>query len=338
MLSKYLEIVEKGVVVVKNEEVSTDDLGPNEAIIQNETSMISAGTELSRVFALKPGVTFPVRPGYAAIGRILQKGSALTDYEVGERVYYLGNHASVLRFSGNGGEQWNHFFKVPEGLDSVEAPLVCMIGIALTGPNDCEVKIGDSVAVFGLGVVGLLAALLYQINGARVIGLDPVESRCELAKDLGLREVIDCEPGKQVAAVKTLTDGLGADISVDAVGQSGVIATAIQAARPYGQVVLLGTPREAAEGNLTDIFNPIHMKMLTVRGALAANAVPLKPTPGFKLSFERNYRTAFELMLNKQIDASKIISHVIRPEEAEVAYHGLYYDKEHYRCVVIDWR
>jgi threonine dehydrogenase-like Zn-dependent dehydrogenase len=78
--------------------------------------------------------------------------------------------------------------------------------------------------------------------------------------------------------------------------------------------------------------------MLTVRGALAANAVPLKPTPGFKLSFERNYRTAFELMLNKQIDASKIISHIIQPEQAEEAYHGLYYDKEHYRCVVIDWR
>jgi len=337
MLSKYLEIVEKGVVVVKNEEVNLEDLGPNEAVIQNEASIISAGTELSRVFALKPGVTFPVRPGYAMIGRILQKGSALTDYEVGERVYYLGNHASLLRFSGNGEGQWNHFFKVPQGLDSVEASLVCMIGIALTGPNDSEVKIGDSAAVFGLGVVGLLAALLYQINGARVIGLDPVESRCELAKELGIREVVACAPMEQAQAVKALTDGMGADISVDAVGQSGVIATAIQAARPYGQVVLLGTPRAATEGNLTDIFNPIHMKMLTVRGALA-NSVPLKTAPGTRLSFERNYRTAFELMLSKQIDASKIISHVIRPEEAEVAYHGLHYDKEHYRCVVIDWR
>lgn len=337
MLSKYLEIVEKGVVVVKNEEVSLEDLGPNEAVIQNEASIISAGTELSRVFALKPGVTFPVRPGYAMIGRILQKGAALTDYEVDERVYYLGNHASVLRYSGNGVEQWNHFFKVPEGLDPLEAPLVCMIGIALTGPNDSEVKIGDSVAVFGLGVVGLLTALLYQINGARVIGLDPVASRCELAKELGISEVVACAPAEQAEAVKALTQGLGADITVDAVGQSGVILTAIQAARPYGQVVLLGTPRAAAEGNLTDIFNPIHMKMLTVRGALA-NSVPLKSTPGIKLSFERNYRTAFELMLSKQIDASKIISHVIRPEEAEAAYHGLYYDKEHYRCVVIDWR
>ena len=337
MLSKYLEIVEKGVVVVKNEEVSLDTLGPNEAIIQNEASIISAGTELSRVFALKPGVTFPVRLGYGSVGRILRKGAGLTEYEEGDLVYYLGSHASLQRFTGNGDSQWNHFFKVPPGLDAVEASLVCMIAIALTGPNDSEVKIGDSVAVFGLGVVGLLAALLYQINGARVIGLDPVESRCELAKELGIRETIDCAPVEQAEAVKALTEGLGADIAVDAVGHSSVIATAIQAARPYGQVVLLGTPRVAAEGNLTDIFNPIHMKMLTVRGALA-NSVPLKPTPGIKLSFERNYRTAFDLMLSKQIDASKIISHVVRPEDAELAYHGLYYDKEHYRCVVIDWR
>jgi threonine dehydrogenase-like Zn-dependent dehydrogenase len=337
MLSKYLEIVEKGVVVVKNEEINLDDLGPNEAVIQNEASIISAGTELSRVFALKPGVTFPVRPGYGSVGRILRKGAALTDYEEGDLVYYLGSHAFLQRFTGNGESQWNHFFKVPGGLDAVEASFVCMIAIALTGPNDSEVKIGDSVAVFGLGVVGLLAALLYQINGARVIGLDPVESRCELAKDLGIRETISCAPVQQAEAVKALTEGLGVDIGVDAVGHSSVIATAIQATRPYGQVVLLGTPRVAVEGNLTDIFNPIHMKMLTVRGALA-NAVPLKTTPGIKLSFERNYHTAFDLMLSKQIDASKIISHVVRPEDAELAYHGLYYDKEHYRCVVIDWR
>jgi threonine dehydrogenase-like Zn-dependent dehydrogenase len=127
-------------------------------------------------------------------------------------------------------------------------------------------------------------------------------------------------------------------IGVDAAGHSNVIKTVIQATRTYGEVILLGTPRVAAEGNLTDVFNPIHMKMLDVKGALAANAVPLKPTPGMKLSFERNYRTAFDLMLNKQIDASKIISHVIKPENAEEAYHGLYYDKENYRCVAIDWR
>ncbi|MDK2980307.1 MAG: hypothetical protein PWQ55_654 [Chloroflexota bacterium] len=337
MLSKYLEIVEKGVVVVKNEEVSLDDLGPNEALIQNEASIISAGTELSRVFALKPGVTFPVRPGYGSVGRILRKGAALTDYNEGDLVYYLGSHASVQRFTGNGDTQWNHFFKVPDGLDAVEASFVCMIAIALTGPNDSQVKIGDSVAVFGLGVVGLLAALLYQINGARVIGLDPVASRCELARELGVREVVDAEPDKQVQAIQDLTDGLGADISVDAVGHSRVIANAIQAARPFGQVVLLGTPRVPAEGNLTEVFNPIHMKMLDVRGALA-NSLPLKPVPGQKLSFVRNYQTAFDLMLSKQIDANRIISHVIQPEEAEVAYHGLYSDKEHYRCVVIDWR
>ena len=150
--------------------------------------------------------------------------------------------------------------------------------------------------------------------------------------------MLACPPEEQAEAIKNLTDGLGVHIGVDAAGHSNVIKTVIQATRPYGEVILLGTPRVAAEGNLTDVFNPIHMKMLDVKGALAANAVPLKSTPGMKLSFERNYRTAFDLMLNKLIDASKIISHVIKPEKAEEAYHGLYYDKENYRCVAIDWR
>jgi 2-desacetyl-2-hydroxyethyl bacteriochlorophyllide A dehydrogenase len=337
MRSKYLEIVEKGKVVCKTEAVDIENLASDEVIIQNEASIISAGTELSRVFALKPGVTFPVRPGYGSVGRILHKGAALHDYEVGDLVYYLGSHASVQRFKAGSTSQWDHLFKVPVGLDPVEASFVCMIAIALTGPNASAVKIGDRVAVFGLGVVGLLAALLYQINGAQVIGLDPVESRCKLARALDIHEVVSCPPAEQVSAVLALTDGKGAHIGVDAVGHSAVIANVIQATRPYGEVILLGTPRVAVEGNLTDLLNPIHMKMLTVKGSLA-NALPLKETPGLKLSFERNYRTAFDLMLRKQIDAAKIISHVIKPEEAEQAYHGLQFDKENYTCVVIDWR
>ena len=337
MLSKYLEIVEKGKVEVKTEEVDVENLQPTEAVIQNEASIISAGTELSRVFALKPGVKFPVRPGYGSIGRIIKKGSALTDFEIGDLVYYLGSHSSVQRFSGAGKSQWDNLFKVPQGLDAVEASFVCMIAIAITGPNASSVKIGDRVAIFGLGMVGLLAALLYEINGARVIALDPVQSRCDLAKSLGIKDAISCPLEEQVETVMRLTNGEGVDIGVDAVGHSSVIAKAIQVTMPYGEVILLGSPREACDGNLTDVFNPIHMKMLNVKGSLA-NMVPLKKTAGMKLNFERNYQVAFDLMVNKRIDASKIISHVIKPEEAEQAYHGLQYDREHYRCVVIDWR
>lgn len=337
MLSKYLEIVKKGKVEVKTEEVDTENLLPSEVIIQNETSIISAGTELSRVFALKPGVKFPVRPGYGSIGRIIKKGSAMANFEIGDRVYYLGSHSSVQRFSAAGQSQWDNLFKVPQGLDAVEASFVCMIAIAITGPNASNVKIGDRVAVFGLGMVGLLAALLYEINGARVIALDPVKSRCELAKSLGVSEVVACPSEEQVETVMRITDGAGVDIGVDAVGHSSVIAKAIQVTMPYGEVILLGSPREAYEGNLTDVFNPIHMKMLNVKGSLA-NMVPLKKTAGIKLNFERNYQVAFDLMVSKRIDAMKIISHVIKPEEAEQAYHGLQYDREQYRCVVIDWR
>lgn len=337
MISKYLEIVEKGKVEVKTEEINADNLQPYETIIQNEASIISAGTELSRVFALKPGVKFPVRPGYGSVGRILQKGLALTEYEIGDLVYYLGSHSSIQRFSALGNNQWDYLFKVPDGLDAVEASFVCMVAIALTGPNAGNVKIGDRVAVFGLGVVGLLAALLYGISGAQVIGIDPIQSRCDLAKALGVWKVLCCPQDMQIPSVLELTDQVGADISVDAVGHSSVVMQAVRSTRPYGEVVLLGTPREACEGNLTEAFNAIHMKMLVVRGSLA-NMLPLRNTPGMKLSFERNYRVAFELMLSKRIDASRIISHVIKPEEAEKAYHGLQYDRENYRCVVIDWR
>lgn len=336
MDSKYLEIIEKGVVKCKSETIDTDTLESNEALIENEASIISAGTELSRVFALKPGITFPIRPGYGSIGHIIAKGEALNDYEIGQRVFYAGQHCSINKFKCSSKDLMSHIFKVPEDIDPIEATMVCMINICLTAPNNSNVKLGDKVAVFGLGMVGLLAALLYELAGTTVFGIDPVQTRCDFARSMGIQNVISCPPEKQVDAIMALTNQQGVDISVEAVGHSSVIKNAVLAARKFGEVILLGTPRVEYQGNITEVFNPIHMKTLTVKGNLT-HCVPLKNEPGMKLSTERNITLSFDLIKSKKIDASKLISHIIKPEEAEETYHGLYKEKDKYRCAVIDW-
>lgn len=337
MNSTYLEIVEKGRVVCASEPLAERTLAPYEALIQNEASIISAGTELSKVFAFKEGLKFPIRPGYGSVGRIVAKGEALTDYRIGERVFYTGKHASLQYYTSTSKTQWDHMFHVDESLDPVEATFACLVNIAMTGPNLAEVKLGDRVAVFGLGMIGLLDALLFQMQGAKVIGLDPVAERCDFAKSVGLETVVNCPAQEQVKTVMELTGNEGTDIAVDAVGHSAVIASAIRVAKNYSQVMLLGSPRVAFEGNITEPMNAIHMKNLRVIGSLM-NCIPLRATEGMHLYAERNFRTAFELIGSKKIDAKKFISHVIRPEQANEAYHGLMFEKERYRCVAIDWR
>ena len=78
------------------------------------------------------------------------------------------------------------------------------------------------------------------------------------------------------------------------------------------------------------------MKMIKVIGAFN-RLNPLNEKEGSRLSVSRDFKVVSQRIFDKRIDASKIISHVIKPEEVEAAYHGLQFDKENYHCVVIDW-
>lgn len=336
MKSKYILITEKGKAECRVEEIDTSNLQPNEAVIETSASVISAGTELSRVFAIKEGFSYPVRPGYATVGKVLAKGEDLTDIEVGDKVYYSGPHASHNLYHRNVVTQSPKLFKLPKDVNDVEATLICLSLIAMNGVNATEIKLGDTLAVFGLGTIGLLAALFYQELGARVIAVDPVKSRCQLAKDIGIKETLDCPPNEQVETLIKMTGDRGVDTAVDVSGISQAIENAILSTGKHGQVVLLGSPRAAYNTNMTPILNHIHMKMIKVIGAFN-RLNPLNEKEGSRLSVSRDFKVVSQRIFDKRIDASKLISHVIKPEEVEAAYHGLQFDKENYHCVVIDW-
>ncbi len=336
MLSNYIEIPQKGIAVCKTEEIDVSGLKPNEAIIQAEATMISAGTELSRVFEIKKGFRYPVRPGYCAVGRVLDKGDAL-NFEVGDKVFYTGPHASVCRFQNGIHTQGPMMFKLPEDIDSTEATIITLGLVAMNGISATEIQLGDTLVVFGLGAIGLIAALLYQELGARVIAVDPVRSRCRLAAELGIKEVFDTPSEEQLTLIRQKTGGRGADIAVDVTGLSPVIETAALCCGEHGQVILLGTPRAEYTANMTPMLNAIHMKMLRVVGAFN-NLYPVHETEGSRLSVSRAFDVILQRVRDKRIDAAKFISHIITPAQAQEAYHGLMFDKENYRCVVIDWR
>ena len=190
--------------------------------------------------------------------------------------------------------------------------------------------------MFGLGVIGIFCALLYQELGARVIAVDPVKGRCECARKMGVKETLDCPPEQQAEKIMELTGGRGVDIAVDVTGSSPAIMTEAFVLARNSQFVLLGSPRAPYETNVTPLLNALHMKNVRLLGAFN-NLYPVFETEGSRLSVERNFRVVLERILDHRLDCSKLISHVIRPEEAEQAYHGLMYDRDVYRCVVIDW-
>ena len=334
MKSSFVELTEIGKSHVAEEELDTSNLKPNEAIIKADYSMISAGTELSRAFAIKKGFKYPVRPGYCMVGTVLEKGDNC-EFEVGDKVYCGGNHASICRFANSGKTQGGFIFKLPEGIDLKEATAINLGLIAIQGVNLSEVKLSDTVAIFGLGNIGIIAGLMYQKMGCKVIGLDPMEYRCKLARDMGIK-ITSSDPN-QLETIKSLTDNKGADICVDVTGMSPAIVCAINCAKKYGQVILLGSPRQEYECDITPTLNTIHMKNLKVLGAFNETC-PVENAEGRDDSVHKNFLTVCDMIKNKEIDISKLITRVIDPKDCEKAYYDLMYNKNEVNCIIYDWR
>ena len=332
MKSYFVELTDVGKSHLSEEEISIENLEDNEAIIKAEYSMISAGTELSRAYALKKGFKYPVRPGYCMVGRIIEKGKDIKA-EKGDRVFVNAPHASLVRWKSSDKVQGPLIMKLDEDVDPKSATAINLLLVALQGVNLSEVKLGYTVGVFGLGNIGILTALLYKKLGMKVIGFDPIRERCDVAKKMGLEYTVS-ENYKE--EIEKISEGEGLDISVDVTGLSQVIMDCVEYTRNYGQTVLLGSPRQSYECDVTPLLSKIHMKNLKVIGAFN-KTVPVYPVDGSIDSMERNFKIAVDLIKNKDIEIDRLISEVIDPKDCEKAYYDLMYKRNEKNCIVYDW-
>jgi threonine dehydrogenase-like Zn-dependent dehydrogenase len=227
-------------------------------------------------------------------------------------------------------------FPLDEEIDKIKAVSARMAQVALTAPQISSYQENDTVAVYGLGMVGNLAAQLFQLGGAKVICLDPVKGRCEAAKACGLKTALCVEPGEQVDTIMDLTGGKGAAVAVDAAGNSRVIRSCLHSVKRGGEVILLGSPRAAFEANMTDDFNLIHMRSLVVKGGFEWR-LPPHPDSRSEHSIAGNLDELLGLITAGKLKTRPLISHVVKPAELPFAYFGLLNDKEHYHGVVVDW-
>ena len=333
MKSYYVELVEVGKSKLATEEINTNNLQANEVLVKASYSMISSGTELSRAFAIKKGFSYPVRPGYSLVGKVLDKGSNI-DVSIGDKVFINSPHASLIRWDETFTTQGHGIYKIPQEIDEKQATALNLCLIALQGVNLCDVKIGDTVVIYGLGNIGIITALLFKKLGAKVIGMDFVENRCKLARSLGVENIYSGD--SQEEYINKITNNKGADICVDVTGISKAIISAINTTKQYGQVILLGSPRQGYECDITPIFNRLHMKNIKLIGAFN-QTVPIKNVEGSDNSVEKNINTICNMIINKELNIEKLINEVVDPKDCEKAYYDLMYNKDKTNCIVFDW-
>ncbi len=311
-----------------------------EILVQAERTIISAGTELANYTGLDPDTrrkgawcAYPWVPGYGGIGRVVAKGSGVKHLEEGDRVYGTFQHASYTLVNVHS----QLAVKVPKKMDLNEAIFTRMACVAITGMRRATVNVGDTVLVFGLGLVGNLAGQFFAMNGQRVIGVDPVEHRRKLAESCGFHSTLD--PSEKLRKrVSNLTDGHGPRVVVDAVGQSQLVIQGVELAARGGQVILLGTPRAPHKTNCTPFLDAVHRRGIDLIGALEwLYPVLGRWDLGNAITIEGNVRQILGWIKEGKLNVKPLLSHLIDPMELDDAYKGLLDRKDEYLGVVLDW-
>ena len=236
--------------------VEEDDraLGPAEVRVRTLYSGISAGTELTAYRGTSPYLDrlwqndrrlfvsgaatygYPVIGlGYEEVGEVTECGPAVDRLRHGDRVWGSWGHRSHTVLT----EEYAAARVLPDGADPRIGTVSHIGATALNLVLDADIHVGETVAVFGLGVPGQLAAQFARLNGAQVVAVDAIAARRELALKLGAAEVIDPLDGDVAARIRDLTNGRGADVCLEITGSYAALHEAARSAA-YNSRVCVG--------------------------------------------------------------------------------------------------
>jgi predicted dehydrogenase len=180
----------------------------------------------------------PIPLGYSLAGRVIEVGSNMSGINIGDRVACGGagyaNHSEINYVPKN------LMVKIPDGVDDVDASFVTVGAIALQGVRQTEPKLGERVAVIGLGLLGQLAVQLLKANGCKVIGSDVDPDKIALALKMGADEA--CHAGDLIKKSDEFSNGYGVDAVIIAASTASnqPVIDAAEISRMRGRVVFLG--------------------------------------------------------------------------------------------------
>jgi len=205
---------------------------------------------------------------------------------------------------------------IPENVEDEEAVYVCdMLSTGFVAAENADIPMGGTVAVFAQGPVGLMATRGAALQGAgRIIAVESVPERQELAREYGADEIVDFEEVDPVDRIHDLTDGEGVDAAIEALGSEETLADCVAVTKPggtisnvgyYGEGETVDIPREAwgvgmAEKDIvTDLCPGGSARLRRLLRLIDAGRVDPTEMTTHEFDFE-NIDEAFELMASKE--------------------------------------
>ncbi len=336
---KAAVFVEKNRIVLEDKTVP--DVGPSDALIRVTTTTI-CGTDvhiLKGEYPVVKGLTI----GHEPVGVIEKLGANVTGFTEGQRVIAGAitpsgwSNACLCGFCSQDGAGTRHGWKaiggwkfgntidgcqaeyvlVPDAMANLapvpdnltdEQVLMCpdIMSTGFVGAENGGIRIGDTVAVFAQGPIGLCATAGAKLLGAtRIITVDAVAARMDMSRRLGADEVINFKETNPVEAIMQMTGGRGVDVAIEALGTQATFEAALRVLRPGGTLSSLGVysgdlkiPLDAFAAGLGD-----H----TIKTALC---------PGGK----ERMRRMMEVIGSGRVDLGPLVTHRFKLDDIEAAY------------------
>jgi len=320
-------------VVIERRAIPSLDLGY--VLIETRRTLVSTGTELTILSGDFPGgsawsryARFPFVPGYDNVGKVVKVGRGVSEEWVGKRVATYGPHARFVTAS------LGSLRPVDERVSDEEAVFFTIAEIVMNAVRRAQVRLGESVIVYGAGLLGQFTARLCRACGARpVLVVDTASARLEMLPEDP--SVFPLNPSKDevVTAVKGRTKGRMADVVFEVTGDQELIPEELNCLREQGRFVILSSPRGPTSFDFHDLCN---YPSFTIVGA-HNRSHPLVSTLDNPWTSKRHAELYFDLVGDSELDVAKLITHRIPYSEAPGMYRELLKDRSQAMGVVIEW-
>jgi threonine dehydrogenase-like Zn-dependent dehydrogenase len=336
---KAAVFVERNRIVL--DEKPLPEVGPLDALIRVTTTTI-CGTDihiLKGEYPVERGLTI----GHEPVGVIEKLGSSVQGYREGQRVIAgaitpSGHSAACLcgclsqdgagtkyGWKAIGGWRFGNtidgcqaeYVRVPDAMVNLapvpdeltdEQVLMCpdIMSTGFGGAESGNIRIGDTVAVFAQGPIGLCATAGAKLSGATmVIGVDGIPGRLEVARRLGADHTVNFRDGDPVEQIMRLTDGRGVDVAIEALGTQGTFEAALRVLRPGGTLSSLGVYS-------SDLTIPL--------GAFAAGLGDYRIVTTLCPGGKERMRRLMEVIRSGRLDLKPMVTHRYRLDDIEAAY------------------
>lgn len=350
---QVLQHQKSGEIIV--EELPIPQCFPGGLLVEIHNSLISAGTEktsvdnaksslLERVkrqpeqvklvmdFIKKEGIFSTLERvrttlnsyktlGYSASGIVLE--SDCEEFQPGDKVAVAGagyaNHSEICTIPKN------LAVKLPDNVDFESASYTTVAAIALQGVRQADVRLGENIAVIGLGLIGQITVQLLAANGANVIGFDIDESTFSLAKKFGCTSVFPSSKEFAKEAIqKTTTYGFDSVIITASTSSNQPLELAIDLLRKKGKVIIVG----AVSMNIArEVFYKKELELRIATSYGPGRYDPLYEEVGldYPLGYvrwteNRNMEAIVELLSSNKLDFHSLTSHTFSINDAKKAY------------------